>query len=96
MPGAEEKLWPVAWGTKGLWGPLEKLFLSPLQKKLFFVFSYRSMFSFGKSAEMRSNDLKAVEWSWKFVKLHLWNYNYCFHQTRLEVSACKFPINLIQ
>ena len=33
------------------------------------------MFSFGKSAEMRSDDLKAVEWSWKFVKLHLWNYN---------------------
>ena len=33
------------------------------------------MFSFGKSAEMRSEDLKAVEWSWKFVKLQLLNYN---------------------
>ena len=47
------------------------------------------MFSFGKSAENGSNDLKAVEWSWKFVKLHLWNYN-----SKIEYVSAKLSYNL--
>ena len=78
MPGAEEKLWPVAcslWPVACGLGDKGTISLTPTKKFYFLFFSYRSMFSFGKSAEMRSEDLKAVEWSWKFVKLHLWNYN---------------------
>ena len=80
MPGAEEKLWPVAcslWpgGQRDSGVPWRDCFSHPYKKFYFLFFSYRSMFSFGKSAEMRSEDLKAVEWSWKFVKLQLLNYN---------------------
>ena len=47
------------------------------------------MFSFGKSAEMRSEDLKAVEWSWKFVKLHLWNYNTDINDKKVQKYLAK-------
>ena len=71
MPGAEEKLWPEEQRDSGVWGHRPQ----PYNFFFIFCFSYRSMFSFGKSAENGSNDLKAVEWSWKFVKLHLLNFN---------------------
>ena len=85
MPGAEEKLWPVACS---LWpGGQRDYFSHPYKKFYFLFFSYRSMFSFGKSAEMRSEDLKAVEWSWKFVKLHLWNYNIRSDHINVTISC---------